>query len=462
MRNVSKLSLAIILAGFGVSGSAAAETLEQALDAAYTSNPTLTAQRAGLRATDELVPQALSNWRPTVRLTGNIGKEYLSSNNLKAPLERSEPLTPKDAGLSVSQPVFRSGRVDALTRQAEAQVKAARAQLVVTEQAVLLSVVTAYSNVVQDQAVVDLNKNNEQVLQRQLDATNDKFRVGEVTRTDVAQAEAALSGARGVRIQAEGILQGDIANFLNTVGHAPVDLKAAPPIGGLPGSSDQAKALALAQNPSIVAQQSSYDAAQAAVDAAFDALLPQISLNGAVTRAEEESFIDSHVVVAQALINLTVPIYQQGVEYSTLRQLKQTAGQQKLLLDAARSSAVQSTSTAWEALRSAHAQVASFTDQVKSAQVTLDGEQRQYQVGSVTLLDVLTAAQNLLNAKVNLVRAQHDETVASYQLRNAIGQLTAQSLKLPVDYYDPTKHYDEVRNKWIGFSSSSDDIGQGK
>ncbi len=198
---------ALIAVGFGSVSFAQAETLEDALVAAYTVNPALQAQRAQLRATDELVPQALSNWRPTIKLQGNVGGDSTTTNFVIPPEPKDQSLFTRDGNLSISEPLYRGGRTGAQTEQAEATVNAGRQQLAVTEQSVLLGVVTAYLDIIQNQAVVDLNINNEQVLQRQLDATNDRFRVGEVTRTDVAQAQAALSGAHASRIAAQGTLQ---------------------------------------------------------------------------------------------------------------------------------------------------------------------------------------------------------------------------------------------------------------
>src|SRR5579862_8598255 len=206
---------ALVLAGLGWPSFTHAETLEDALVAAYTGNAALQAQRAQLRATDELVPQALANWRPTVSLNGDAGENYVSSNannflGRNAPSEEQHLFT-RDGTLSISQPLYRGGQTDAQTKQADAQVRAGEEQLLATEQNVFVGVVTAYLDVIQNQALVDLNINNEQVLQRQLDATNDRFRVGEVTRTDTSQAQAALAGAKAGRRQAEATLRDSIA-----------------------------------------------------------------------------------------------------------------------------------------------------------------------------------------------------------------------------------------------------------
>jgi len=442
---------------------AVAETLEQALSAAYAANPSLQAERAKLRAQDELVPQALSNWHPSVSLSGSAGKQYESSNSIA---NYNQNTTPTTMGATITQPLYRGGQTTAQTAQAVAQVQAERAQLVAAEQTVFLNVATAYMDIVQYQAVVELNKNNEQVLQRQLDATNDRFRVGEVTRTDVAQAESRLSGAHADRISAEGNLQTARANYINYVGHEPQGLALPSRLPDVPGSADQAKQIAAQSNPQVVAQQFSYKAAQAGVDLAFGKLLPQLSLNGSYAKDMGGASSGSSGETASsrtyaATLNLTVPVYQQGAEYSAVRQQKHLAGQAQIQLDQARRDAVDTASRSWDSLQTARARIVSYTDQIKAADVALEGVRKESQVGSRTVLDVLNQEQEALQARVNLVQAQHDEAVANYTLKSAIGQLTAQGLGLQVDVYNPAKHYDEVRSKWIG-TGVSPNYGEGQ
>ncbi|MDR3438228.1 TolC family outer membrane protein [Telmatospirillum sp.] len=456
MQKNTCLTVGLILAGCGYSGAVNAETLMEALASAYTSNPTLESQRAHLRAVDEQVPQALANWRPTVKLAGSLTR---TNTYAKAPtstvygtevLASDTRASSKAASLTVDQPLYRGGRTVAQIKQAEAQVAAARAQLANTEETVLVNVVSAYMNVVQYRAVRELSINDEQVLQRQLDATNDRFRVGEVTRTDVSQAESRLSAAHADRTQAEGNLRAAEANYVNVVGHAPDGLVSPGPVPGLPTSIDQAREMALAENPSVVSSQHSYRAAQHGIDLVAGELQPTVSLDGQVTRNYDYDGPKTYERIYQAGLNVTVPLYQQGQEYARLRAQKQTAGQARTDVDVARRDTIESVTKAWEALETARARISSYSDQIRSAQVALDGVQRESQVGSRTVLDVLNAEQELLNARVNLVEAQHDEAVAAYQLKSTIGQMTAQALALPVQVYDPVKHYDEVRDKWVG------------
>ncbi len=450
MRVRTTLCVGLVVSGFAVSSSVRAETLEDALVAAYSGNAALLAQRAQLRATDELVPSALSNWRPTVKITGDAGINSLETNEVPSPpLQRSELLGPRDASLTIAQPLYRGGRTEAQVAEAEAQVGAGRQQLAATEQSVLLAAVTAYLDVIQDQAVVDLNKNNEQVLQRQLDATNDRFRVGEVTRTDVAQAEAAVSGAHASRRQAESDLQGVIATYERVIGHRPKGLEAVKTPVDLPHSVDEARS-ASEQNPSVQAQRYTYEAAVKAVDVAEGALLPTVTLEGSYGRQLETFDTNSYARSAEALINVTVPLYQQGAEYSAIRQEKHTAGQQLMQLDEVRRETIETTTRFWENLQSARARVQSLEDQVRANGVALEGIQRESQVGSRTVLDVLTTEQDLLSSRVNLELARHDATLAAFQLQSAIGRLTAQALHLSTPIYNPNEHYQQVHEQWIG------------
>jgi outer membrane protein len=460
------------MAFIAAAGSASAETLQEAMATAYRTNPALLSERSKLRATDELVPQALSNWRPTVTLAGNITRtnQFVYPNGISPTSvvgADGSTVTPASSngtliysadtmGVQVTESLFRGGRTVAQTRQAEAQIEAERAQLTITEQQVLLNVATAYLNLVQAQSVLQLSINNEQVLQRQLDAVQDRFRVGEVTRTDVAQAQSRLSAAHADRTNSEGNLRTARAAYVQQVGHQPdkVDYPAILP--GLPGDVTQAQSLAAAQNPSISNAQSTYQASLEGIDLIAGELLPTVSVSGTAQRVVNVSGPSTLENVAQAVLNVSIPLYQQGQEYSRLRAQKQTAGQTRAQIDQARRDVDESLAAAWEALQTGRARRASYDDQIKAARIALEGVQRENQVGSRTVLDVLNAEQELLQAEVSEVQAHHDEVLAAYQLLSATGQLTAQYLALPVELYDPATHYEEVHDKWIGFGDRPD------
>jgi len=438
-----------------LANAAHSQSLTDALAAAYMNNPTLLAARAELRASDEAVPQALANWRPNVEMSGDIARSNTHLNTRTS--NRDQLRTPRSTSLDVTQPVFRGFRTVAGVGRAELGVKAARATLLASEQDVLLSAATAYVAVVRDQAVLDLNIKNEQVLQRQLEATQDRFRVGEITRTDVSQAEARVAGAAADRIQSEGNLNISRANYLNVIGEAPGELIAPINLASVPAGLPEAIDTAMVKHPDVVAQSYTEQAARENIKSVRGELLPRLNLIGKVSRDWETTTNDSQLTTGKVTLDLTVPLYQKGSVYSRLREAKQDAGQALLKLEDARRDSRETAAKSWETLQTAKARIKSFTAQIKAAEIALEGVQREAAVGSRTVLDVLDAEQELLDAKVNLVSANRDRVVARFQLQESIGQLTAKNLGLPVKIYDPSTHYKEIRSKWFGSNSS----GQG-
>jgi outer membrane protein len=431
---------------------ARSETLDEVLASTYATNPTLSARRARLRSADEGVPQALANWRPSVSLTGSAGRGTYYSNAVPNRYEATR--SPRYATLSVTQPLYRGGRTVAATSQAENTVLAERALLAATEQSVLLSTINAYLNVVRDEDVVNLSINNEQVLRRQLDATQERFRVGEITRTDVSQADARLARAVADRIGAEGTLQTSRANYLNNVGSLPVRLVQPTPPDGLPGGADEVTSLALSANPNVLAADYTQAAARDGVDLVFGELLPTVTVSADMNRTLDTGTLSaaqkSATSTKEVLLNLSVPLYEGGGTYSRVRAAKHTAGQRRIEADQARRDATEAASKAWEGLQSARALMQSYDSQIRATELALAGVREESKVGSRTVLDVLNAEQEVFDARVNLVRAQHDMLLAAYQVRSAVGRLTAESLGLAVELYDPVRHYDDVRGKWIG------------
>jgi len=447
-------ALVSIVALSGISADPAqGETLEQALAAAYHNNPTLLARRARMRATDEQVPQALSGWRPTVTLSGDAGLSEVDTNTST---NREQSREPRSASLSVSQPLYSGGRTVAATSGAKNAVQAERARLMSTEQSVMLDAATAYMDVVRDQAVLQLNRNNEQVLVRQLEATRDRFEVGEITRTDVHQAEARLAGATADRIQAEGNLEASRAAYVNVIGKEPGDVQRPAPSGDLPSNLSTAIKAATTGNPNVIAATYDEKSAQDSIAQVRGELLPTVSLDASASRAFDTAGEGSRVDTLSAMVTLNVPLYQAGAVYSRLRQARQSAAESRQTGHQSRRDATEAATRAWEALQTARAQIKSFGVQIEASKIALDGVQREATVGSRTVLDVLDTEQELLDAQVSLVRAQRDETVAIFELRSAIGLLTAQHMNLPVERYDFDQHYLEVRDKWFGGTSSGD------
>ncbi|OAN44071.1 hypothetical protein A6A04_09360 [Paramagnetospirillum marisnigri] len=447
MRKAGILLAGVVVAGLAGVEPAAAESLEDVLSSAYASNPNLLARRARLRSADEAVPQALANWRPTVSMTGSIGRGNYS-NNAYAKYESTR--TPKTGAVTLSQPLYRGGRTAAATNQADNTVLAERALLAGTEQSVLLAAATAYLNVVRDEEVLKLSQNNELVLKRQLEATVERFRVGELTRTDVSQAEARLSKASADRIAAEGNLQSTLANYVNSVGRPPEAPRQPALPGALPASLDELKTVALAQYPTVLAADYTHAAAKDGVDLVFGELLPTVSLSGNLNRTLQTSTMKSETISREVLLNLSVPLYEGGGTYARVRASKHTAGQRRIEADQARRDALETATKSWESLQAAQAQSRAFEAQIKASELALAGVREESKVGSRTVLDVLNAEQELFDARVNRTKAERDVLAAAFQVKSAMGQMTAQGLNLPVSIYDPTKHYDDVRGKWIG------------
>jgi outer membrane protein len=437
----------------GPGGTASSQTLDEALTAAYQNNPTLNAQRARLRATDEQVPQALSGYRPTLRAFSEVGRSYLNSNNQSLVGNEDNALLARSYGATLEQPLFRGGQTAAATRGAENTVRAERSRLESIEQTVLLNATTAYSDVYRDQAVLELTIRNEQRLARQLEATRDRFQVGEVTRTDVSQAEARLARATSERIGAEGDLAASRAVFRNVIGIAPAVLPRPPLPQALPVSLVDANDMAIGNNPDVTTAEFRERSALDSVDQVRGELWPTVSLIGRLQRQEDISRKDSRFDSAEALVSLSVPLYQAGNVYSRLRERKQLVVEQRRLLDQSQRDAVEDATRAWNALETASAEIGSFSKQVEANRIALDGVEKEAEVGARTVLDVLDAQQELLNSQVSLVRAERDQVVAAFQLKASLGVLTARQLSLSVDYYDRDLHFHQVRDAWFGGSS---------
>ncbi|MDE2006657.1 MAG: TolC family outer membrane protein [Rhodospirillales bacterium] len=438
-------------------------TLEQALAATYLREPALQAERAKLRATDEDVPQARAGWRPTVVLAGGVGygdglsRSYNEAFNTATNSGWFKTQTDRDvatAQATVTQPLYTGGRTTANVHRAKDLVMAERASLIAQEETSLSGTVDAYVGVIQAQQLLHLNVNNEQVLRQQLRATEDQFQVGEVTRTDVAQAQAALAGAQAQRETSEGNLQTARAAYRKAVGFEPPrDLVSPQPLRLPVHTMRAASDLAAANNPSVIAARFSQAAARNAVSAAIGQLMPQLSLQGQIFQAQNSGARASSLNGYTALLNLSVPLYQGGSEYAAVRQARQTAEQQDSLFASARRTAIQNAVQSWQTYQAAKAAAASTRLAVRANEIALIGVEREHLVGTRTTLDVLNAQQALLNARVTLVQNLSNLVTASYAVAAAVGRLTARDLRLPVPLYDDTAYYNAVRNRWFGLSS---------
>ncbi|CAO3374759.1 Type I secretion outer membrane protein, TolC family [Azospirillum argentinense] len=450
-RHLMATALTLGVAFVGGIDTASAQSLEDALAQAYSNNPALAAQRARQRAVDESVPQALSGYRPTVRATAGITRN--ASNSTFQGGETGSENNAKSVGVTATQPIY-DATVGPAVRRAERTVEAQRATVLANEQQILLNAAAAYLDVVQNQAVLELQANNEQVLRRQLDAARDRFRVGEYTRTDVSQSESRLAASIAARISADGTLQASRATYERVVGSMPGKLKAPKPKFKLPGTLDEVVEMARSNNPSVLSATYTEAAQREAVDQQFGRLLPSANLSAQANRtidAGRSSGIDiKRQDGAQLTAQITIPLYQAGLPEALTREAKHTANQARLQIDDTRRQAVEAAISAWQGLQAARASIESYNSQIRAAEIALEGVRQEAQVGSRTVLDVLNQEQELLNARVNLVRAQRTEMVQAFTVLGAIGQLTARQLNLPVQYYDADTHYKQVRNKWIG------------
>jgi outer membrane protein len=433
---------------------APAETLEEALAATYNNNPQILGERANLRAVDEGVPQALAGWRPTVNFTAGIGVGQSETTPAAPPNAPAHvAYQPHNYSLTVTQPIYNGGNTIAKTAQAEDLVQSERARLIATESTAFFAAAQSYFDVLRDLAVVELDRNNEQVLTRQLEATNDQFRVGQVTRTDVAQAESRLAAATAQRQTDQGTLENDRANYTRAVGHPPTDLVQPTLHPAIPATRDESLTLAATQNPNVISAQFSEIAARDNIAQIKAQLLPSVAIVGNINRSQEATLNGRETTTRSVIAQMSVPLYEAGNVWSQSRQAVENAGKARGTTDDTRRQAVQTATQAWETIQSARASITSLQSTIRAASIALEGVTQQQQVGSRTVLDVLNAQQELFSDRTLLVRAQHDLAVAEFNLSQQIGRLTAVDLELPVDLYDVQKHYEAVRNKLVGFSA---------
>jgi outer membrane protein len=432
------------------------ETLQHALAEAYANNPSLNSQRASVRATDEGVPQALSGYRPRLTLSAVGGDQSASTTTLVngGPNAKSAgDNQPFSYGATITETLFNGFQTANKTREAESQVLAARATLQVTVQTVLLNAATAYMNLLRDSAIFELQRSNVEVLQEQLRQTRDRFNVGEVTRTDVAQSEASLASGRSQLLVAEANYKTSAATYRQVIGTNPGTLSPGSPVDRFsPPTLNGAIATGTGTNPAVATAEYNVDVAEQAVKVAEGALLPTISVSGNFTGnigvVSQLNTVRSYD--ASVLGTLTVPVYQGGAEYSLVRQAKETLGQKRLDLDTARDQIRQNVVQSWGQLESAKANIDATEAQVQAAEIALNGVREEARVGQRTTLDVLNAQQALVNARVALVTAQRDRVVDSYTLLASVGRLSPQILGLHVPVYNAAVHYQQVRDAWAG------------
>jgi outer membrane protein len=437
--------------------AAQAETLHEALAAAYRTNPTLGAERARQRATDEQVPQALSGWRPRISASGNAqASETRSIQNvfdgdppqLRTDYETSEG-SEGQLSIQLTQPIYDGGRTPAAIRAAESRVEAGRQQLLSVEQDILFRTVQAYMNVWRDRQIVSLRSQNIKVLAEQLRASRLRFQVGEVTRTDVAQSEARLSEARALESSARAQLVASIASYEALTGYKPGKLST-PRAPRLPKSLDAALRHAKELNPNILLSALVADAASHDIDVARSDLLPSLSVQGTAAISDDWEEQNGNVQTRQIRAILDVPLYDGGSTYSRVRQAKQTESQNRIQIIEATRQVRESVTSSWSFQISERDNISAARSQVAASQQALNGVREEYLVGSRSTLDVLNAQQELLDARTRLVQAERNYVVAAYQVLGNMGKLTSKYLALRVPQYQPELNYKRVRDKWFG------------
>lgn len=454
---VTGAAAAVLLLACAGPVPALADTIEAALVRAYQGNPQLNAQRALVRVTDEGVPQALSGYRPKVNLTATAGIQYTDSTSVAGVAGATVRNTtrveeaPRSVGINATQTLFNGQQTANGVRAAEGQVSNQREALRVLEQSVLLLAATTYMDYLRDSAIVEVQRSNVRVLEQTLKQTRDRFNVGEVTRTDVAQSEAQLAAGRTQLATAEATLTTTRSKFRQVIGNEPENLAPGSPVDRFfPGTLPAAVELSLVENPNVTAAMFGVDVSYLQVRIKEGALLPTVTLQVSAQQAYEQQPTVQKSFTAAAVTQLTVPIYQGGAEYSLIRQQKETLAQQRLNLDTTRDQTRATTVTSWGQLVSGKAQVISAQAQVTASEIALNGVREEAKAGQRTTLDVLNAQQTLVNARIALVTAQHDRVVASYSVLSAVGRLSPQVLGLPTTTYDPSVHYQQVRDSWVG------------
>ncbi len=421
------------------------QALLDALRTAYLNNPTLRAARAEMRATSEFLPQAQSGWMPQSDLTGTVTTADID------PETTGDGTTSKNLALSVTQPLYRGGRTVSGIDSAENRIMAQGAILNATEQQLLLDVATAYMNVVRDKAFVELNQSNIAVVSRQLDASKNRFEVGEVTRTDVAQSESRLARAQANRTTAIGNLKSSLARYEELVGAPAADLKHVDAHFAFPDTLDDATTAADKSNPTVLATEYLHQSAEKDIGVVFGELLPELGLAASVDKTwdPQPGNADDETVSSLSLI-ATVPLYEGGFTRSRVREAKYTANRRYIEILEARRAARQNVISSWETWKASQAEIESRKSQVEANRVAQEGVRQEAELGTRTILDALDADQEYVDSQVALVSAQRDEVVAAFALARSMGMLTPQTLGFADVAYNPVRDRDRADWKMLG------------
>jgi outer membrane protein len=464
---VRQASRALLLA-FGFAASAAqAETLNGALLRAYNSSPVINSSRAGVRALDEKVPQALSGMRPRASAGAFLGAQDNRAVTRQFDIDLRDPTVraptksiqtggsmPRSAHFTIEQPVFDGFKTLNATSAAETNVFAGRERLRLTEQRVLFNAVAAYMNVLRDTAALKLQENNVSVLTEQLRQTRERYNYGQITLTDIAQAEARRAAGQSLVGQARATLEASIGVYRQIVGAEPGKLAPGAAVDNLlPKTREDVERVAQSEHPVILAALHDADAADLDIKVLESDFMPKFSIVGNVFTQTDISGIYNRNIGASIGGRLNVPLYEGGMTSSQVREAKEIAGQRKLDVDVARADVIALVRANWGALQAAKTQVAAAQTQIAAAERALYGVREEAKAGQRTTLDILNAQAELLNARISLIFAQRERVVASYAVLAAMGRLSTSTLHLGDAAYDPAIHFDQVKDLWGGVTT---------
>lgn len=442
-------ALAVVLLAPLVTSNAHAMTLEEALSSAYSYNPEIKAQQSRLKNTDETINQAYSEFLPDMNYIKNYGRE---SNQVGSSAKSFD--NPDTQTWQIAQPIFQGGRGIALTKRADSLIHAERNNLNDIEQQILLESVTAFIDVLRDEDIAKLSIDNEEVLLKQYEDTKERFALGEVTSTDVAQAEARYERAKTDSARAKGNLAAAQATFHRVIGLEPINLEAPAAYPTMPATLDELTAQALEHNPTL--QSTIYQDKAAASDVKINVAnaLPKVNVIGRARKEESTlSFGGQEIETNSVLLDINVPLYQSGTEYSRIRQAKYAKSQRQFNVQTQRTKVTEQAVQAWQDYQVARATIISTKAAADAAKLALDGVEQELEVGSRTTLDVLDAKQELFQSRVEAVRARRNEIVSMYTILSVMGKITAEQLQLPVNVFKPEEHYKDVRFKFFGWNT---------
>ena len=457
-RRLLRSGICLAVACFAFAAPAAhGENLSEALARAYQTNPQLNAERARQRATDENVSQALSGYRPQIAANLSAGlqavRDLLPSNTIQ-----SANLKPWTVGVTVTQTLFNGFKTANSVRVAELQVQSGREALRNVGQGVLLDAVTVYTNVLANQSLVEAQRANVAFLQETLGITQKRLNAGDVTPTDTAQAESRVSRGLADLNAAQVALAISKEIYAQVIGEPAVGLTAASPVDRLiPPSQTASIDAASHEHPAVLGAGYDVDVATTSIKLAESALLPQVSVQGNVSRQVQDDPTLSVQKNDQASIvgQINVPIYDGGMAASQTRQAKEVASQSRLVLEQVRNQTRTAVVSAWVTNEGTKVALTAAESEVHSAEVALQGVRREAAGGQRTTIDVLNAQQDLTNARSRLIGAQRDRVIASYTLLSAVGRLDTHTLNLNTPDYSPDVHYFQVRDAWHGLRTPS-------